>query len=146
VPDAIVPTLVSDEPVTVAASEAPVNVLAAADTVQLPPSAQLCPFTVVDALASAVLGIEVAVTLNDGALVAFATLGVSHDGQLDVAAAKLFTVPGVPPSTSVSGAPPPHTARCPVVGAPVTTGTFPPPDVLNENEFPLNDQARVDGL
>jgi hypothetical protein len=62
--------------------------------VQLPPSAQLCPFTVVALLASAVFGIALAATASVGVVAAFVTVGVSHAGH--VPAAKLVTVPEPP--------------------------------------------------
>jgi len=265
VPDATVPKLVNEDPVTPAASAAPVNVLAAAATVQLPPSVQLCPFTVVPLFASAAFGIEFTATDSVGVVPPFATLGVIHAGQFPAKAVKLVTVPldkavpqslsvpfvsakqtasfavvpavgpvanpapppatlaradigigleatesvgidvalptlgtsqegqptaakpvtvpdagaepqsvsvpnsspkqaasfatlavgpvmtaapfplGAPPSVRVCGDPPPHSARCPAVGVPATTGTFPPLR-FRLSEPPLNAHARVEGL
>ena len=58
-PVAMVPTLVSEEVTTLAASEVPVNVPAAAVTVPLAPSATAVPLIVTLLLASAELGIAV---------------------------------------------------------------------------------------
>jgi hypothetical protein len=97
-------------PVPLAANDAPVPTVIAAVVfvplvsdekaddptviVQLPPSAQLCPFTVVALLASAVFGIALAATASVGVVAAFVTVGVSHAGH--VPAAKLVTVPEPP--------------------------------------------------
>lgn len=72
---------------------------------QLEPRVQVCPFTVVEELASAVLGIAPAATDSEGVEVEVATDGTSHVGQFAVSAAKLVTVPvpiaivHAPPST-----------------------------------------------
>jgi hypothetical protein len=63
--------------------------------VQLAPSAQLCPFTVVALLANAVFGIELAATASVGVVAAFVTVAVSHVGHDPVP--KLVTVPAPPP-------------------------------------------------
>jgi hypothetical protein len=242
----------------------------AALTVQAVPSVQACPFTVKDGLASAELGMELTATPSAGVLAALATVGVIHDGQADVEAWKLVTVPvptpvpqsfnvpaasakqaaslvvvplfgpvvnpapapatlasaevgigpadtdklgvvvaletigtihegqlaedapklvtvpvplpavapqsfnvpnasakqgtsfatvlvgpvvspapdpvGAAPLIRVCGVPPPHSATCPAVGDPETTGTFPPLEALSENEPPLNNHALVEGL
>jgi hypothetical protein len=77
----------------------PVSVPAATVTAQFPPRAQLCPFTVVAALASAELGIEVTATDSEGVLVPLATVGTIHEGQFTDGAPKLFTVPGAKPQS-----------------------------------------------
>ena len=71
------------------------NVVNPIGTVQVPPSAQLCPFTVVALLANAEFGIALAATAMLGVVVGFVTVGVSHAGH--VPAATFVTVPDPPP-------------------------------------------------
>jgi hypothetical protein len=137
-------------------------------------------------LASAEVGIGPADTDKLGVVVALETIGTIHEGQLAEDAPKLVTVPvplpavapqsfnvpnasakqgtsfatvlvgpvvspapdpvGAAPLIRVCGVPPPHSATCPAVGDPETTGTFPPLEALSENEPPLNNHALVEGL
>ena len=60
---------------------------------QLEPSAQVCPLTVVELLASAEFGIALAATDKDGVEAELVTLGTSQEGQLPADAAKFVTVP-----------------------------------------------------
>ena len=62
--------------------------------VHVPPSAQVCPFTVVALFASAAFGIALAVTAMLGVVVAFVTVGANQLGH--VPALMLVTVPDPP--------------------------------------------------
>ena len=62
-------------------------------TVQDPPKVQVCPLTVVDALARDEFGIALAVTESVGVVVDVATLGTNHVGQLPALAMKFVTLP-----------------------------------------------------
>jgi hypothetical protein len=61
--------------------------------VQVLPSVQVCPFTVVEGNASAPVGIAEAETVSEGVEVEFVTIGTSQYGQLPEGAAKFVTVP-----------------------------------------------------
>ena len=62
------------------------------------PRAQAVPLILTDALASAELGIALAVTAMVGVVVVFEMLGVSHDGH--VPAVTELTLPPPPPETA----------------------------------------------
>jgi hypothetical protein len=66
---------------------------AAVVTVQVEPRVHVWPFTVVELLARELLGIELAVTVKDGVLDPFVTVGTSQEGQLAEGAENDVTVP-----------------------------------------------------
>ncbi len=61
--------------------------------VQVVPSVQVTPFTVVEAFARAEFGIALADTAREGVVVELVTVGTNHEGQEPEGAAKLVTPP-----------------------------------------------------
>jgi hypothetical protein len=112
-----------------------VNVNAVGPMVQVDPSVQVTPFTVVEGFASAELGIAEAATASEGVVVGLVTVGTNHVGQDADGAEKLPTPEPVPENVQVV---PVQLTPAPVnVNAPVVEliDATPPPVPQGAPEF-----------